>query len=43
MMGALRARGRPLPFANLGRSGQRLVGRDVEALLGEEWRSDRDR
>jgi hypothetical protein len=33
---------RPLPFANLGRSGQRHVGRNMEALLEEGWTPDRD-
>ena len=34
---------RPLPFANLGRSGQRHVARDLETLMAEEWAPDRDR
>ncbi len=34
---------RPLPFANLGRSGQRHVARSMEALLAEGWTPDRDR
>jgi Arc/MetJ-type ribon-helix-helix transcriptional regulator len=34
---------RPLPFANLGRSGQRHVARDMEALISEDWTPDRDR
>jgi hypothetical protein len=34
---------RPLPFANLGRSGQQHVARDMEALLAEGWTPDRDR
>ncbi len=34
---------RPLPFANLGRSGQRHVARDMEARLEKEWTPDRDR
>jgi Arc/MetJ-type ribon-helix-helix transcriptional regulator len=34
---------RPLPFANLGRSGERHVARDMEALLSEDWTPDRDR
>ncbi len=34
---------RPLPFANVGRSGQRHVARNMEALLAEGWTPDRDR
>ena len=34
---------RPLPFANLGRSGQRDVARNMEARLEEDWSPDRDR
>src|SRR3990172_5877133 len=34
---------RPLPFAALGRSGQRNVARDVEEILAREWTPDRDR
>ena len=34
---------RQLPFANLGRSGQHHVARDMEALLSEGWTPDRDR
>lgn len=34
---------RPLAFANLGRSGQRHVARDMEAQLAEDWSPDRDR
>jgi Arc/MetJ-type ribon-helix-helix transcriptional regulator len=33
---------RPLPFANLGRSGQRHVARDMEALLAQGWTPDHD-
>jgi hypothetical protein len=33
---------RPLPFANLGRSGERHVARNMEALLSEGWSPDRD-
>jgi hypothetical protein len=29
---------RPLPFANLGRSGTRHTARGVEDLLAKEWR-----
>jgi predicted transcriptional regulator len=28
---------RPLPFAAVGRSGQRTTGRDMEQLLEREW------
>lgn len=28
---------RPLPFAAVGRSGQRNVARDMEELLAREW------
>jgi predicted transcriptional regulator len=28
---------RPLPFANLGHSGQHRVGREMEKLLAKEW------
>jgi Ribbon-helix-helix protein, copG family len=34
---------RPLPFANLGRSGQPHVARDMEYRLAESWGPDRDR
>ncbi len=34
---------RSLGFAALGRSGGRSTGRDMEALLTEEWRDARDR
>jgi len=36
---------RPLPFAALGRSGQRNVARDAEEILAREWAEhiDRDR
>jgi Arc/MetJ-type ribon-helix-helix transcriptional regulator len=34
---------RSLPFANLGRSGQRDVARNMETLLAEGWTPDRDR
>jgi Arc/MetJ-type ribon-helix-helix transcriptional regulator len=35
---------RQLPFAALGRSGQRTTGRDMEELLEREWHDDaRDR
>lgn len=36
---------RPLPFAALGRSGQRNVARDAEQILAREWAEhiDRDR
>jgi Arc/MetJ-type ribon-helix-helix transcriptional regulator len=34
---------RPLPFANLGRSGQRDVARNMEARLEQDWSPDRDR
>lgn len=34
---------RPLGFAALGRSEHRSTGRDMEELLAEEWRDDRDR
>jgi len=34
---------RALPFANLGRSGQGHVARDMESLLAEGWAPDRDR
>jgi Arc/MetJ-type ribon-helix-helix transcriptional regulator len=33
---------RPVPFANLGRSGERHVARNMEALLSEGWSTDRD-
>jgi predicted transcriptional regulator len=28
---------RPLPFAGVGRSGQRTTARDMESLLAKEW------
>lgn len=31
---------RELPFAALGRSGQRTTGRDMEELLPQEWDDD---
>lgn len=31
---------RELPFASLGRSGQRTTARDMEELLDQEWASD---
>lgn len=34
---------RPLPFANLGRSGEPHVARNMEDLLSEDWTPDRDR
>jgi Arc/MetJ-type ribon-helix-helix transcriptional regulator len=34
---------RSLPFANLGRSGQRHVAAKMESLLAEGWSPDRDR
>jgi len=34
---------RALPFANLGRSGQTNVARDMETLPEEGWTPDRDR
>jgi hypothetical protein len=34
---------RPLPFANLGRSGQRHVAQNMEAMLAKGWTPDRDR
>jgi len=34
---------RSLAFANLGRSGQRHVARDMEARLARDWTPDRDR
>jgi hypothetical protein len=42
-LGMIAGGDRPLPFANLGRSGQRHVARDAEALLTKEWTPDRDR
>lgn len=42
-LGLIAAGERPLPFANLGRSGQRHVARDAEAILAKEWTPDRDR
>jgi Arc/MetJ-type ribon-helix-helix transcriptional regulator len=42
-LGTIAAGDRPLPFANLGRSGQRHVTRDAEAILAKEWTPDRDR
>jgi Arc/MetJ-type ribon-helix-helix transcriptional regulator len=36
-LGMIAGRERPLPFANLGRSGQHQVGRDMDALLEREW------
>lgn len=42
-LGMLARQERPLPFASLGRSGQRHVARDMERLLDEEWTADRGR
>jgi hypothetical protein len=42
-LGLIASGDRPVPFANLGRSGQRYVARDAEAILAKEWTPDRDR
>ena len=42
-LGLIAAGDRPLPFANLGHSGERYVARDAEAILAKEWTPDRDR
>jgi hypothetical protein len=42
-LGLIASGDRPLPFADLGRSGERHVARDMEALLAEGWTPDRDR
>ena len=34
---------RDLPFAGLGRSGQRTTARDMEELIRSEWHDARDR
>ena len=34
---------RELPFASLGRSGQRDTARNAEAILAQEWARDRHR
>ncbi|HEY1687346.1 MAG TPA: CopG family transcriptional regulator [Solirubrobacteraceae bacterium] len=31
---------RPLPFANVGRSGQQSIARDMEDLIEREWDDD---
>lgn len=31
---------RPLPFANVGRSGRRATARDMEELIAREWHGD---
>ena len=38
-LGMIAGEERVLPFADLGRSGKRRVGRDMEALLEKEWDS----
>jgi metal-responsive CopG/Arc/MetJ family transcriptional regulator len=35
--------GRDIPFAALGRSGQRSTARDMDEILEVEWTHDRDR
>jgi Arc/MetJ-type ribon-helix-helix transcriptional regulator len=42
-LGMLAGDERPLPFANLGHSGEGHVARDMERLLVEGWSPDRDR
>lgn len=34
---------RTIPFAAIGRSGQRTTARDAETILAREWTLDRDR
>ena len=42
-LGMIAGGSRPLPFANLGRSGHRDVARTMEAHLADGWSPDRDR
>jgi Arc/MetJ-type ribon-helix-helix transcriptional regulator len=42
-LGIIAGAERALPFANLGRSSQRHIARDMEAHLAEEWPPARDR
>ena len=42
-LGMTAGRERSLPFANLGRSGQRDVAGNMESLLAEGWTPDRGR
>lgn len=42
-LGMIASGERPLPFADLGRSGEKHVARNMETLLAEGWTPDRDR
>jgi Arc/MetJ-type ribon-helix-helix transcriptional regulator len=42
-LGMIAGQERPLPFADLGRSGHRFTARGLEAMVAEDWTPDRDR